>query len=128
MVRVPIGSTGNYTVYTLKVTNSTPGVQPSTQQGLTEWKLIDSTDMIFMEQAYVQKLQVTAERIEGVRYFSEKTTTPFLTVDNSDATYDSSRRVYKINNDLNLSANSFDTHGRYVTTWIELPDDASYRD
>ena len=52
MVRVPIGSTGNYTVYTLKVTNSTPGVQPSTQQGLTEWKLIDSTDMIFMEQAY----------------------------------------------------------------------------
>ena len=37
MVRVPIGSTGNYTVYTLKVTNSTLGVQPSTQQGLTEW-------------------------------------------------------------------------------------------
>ena len=46
--------------------------------------------MIFMEQAYVQKHRLgelinRLQKIE-VRHFSKKLLTPFLTVDNSDAT------------------------------------------
>lgn len=126
-VKVPDGTGLQFSVYALKSEHSTKGANPATKPN--EWRLIESAEFIYMQDAYIEKLQailITAQTIEALDISVKRLTTPFFTVDNSDATYDSSRRVYKINNDLNLSAGSYDTHGRGLVTWIELPDDNAY--
>ena len=119
-----------FQAYKLIVPISTQGhFYNSSDDPRIEWELVDSSEFTYMLEAYIEVLQaelITAEKIEALDISVKRLTTPFLTVDNSDATYDSSRRVYKINNDLNLSADSFDTHGRDFVTWIELPDDNAY--
>ncbi len=65
-VRVPDGTSLGYSVYSLNVDSSTAGQPPA---GSSEWRLMESTAFIYMQQAYIEKLQamlVTAERIESI--------------------------------------------------------------
>lgn len=68
VVRVPDGTSLGYSVYALNVSESTVGASPS-GVGSSEWRLVESTEFIYMQQAYIERLQaaiVTAEKIESL--------------------------------------------------------------
>lgn len=61
LVKKEDGTALGYSVYTLKVSASTPG-----SFILSEWDLVESADFIYMQQAYIERLQaeiVTAQKI-----------------------------------------------------------------
>ena len=68
VVKVPDGTSLGYSVYSLEVDEATVGLSPSAS-GNTEWKLVESAEFIYMQQAYIERLQaaiVTAEKIEAL--------------------------------------------------------------
>lgn len=68
VVRVPDGTSLGYSVYALNVAESTVGASPS-GAGSSEWRLVESAEFIYMQQAYIERLQaaiVTAEKIESM--------------------------------------------------------------
>jgi hypothetical protein len=69
VVIVPDGTSLGYSVYSLKVNESTTGASPS-GSGSNEWRLVESAEFVYMQQAYIERLQaaiVTAERIEALK-------------------------------------------------------------
>jgi hypothetical protein len=85
-------------VYALNVNESTVGASPS-GAGSNEWRLIESAEFIYMQQAYIERLQaaiVTAESIQALTI-----TTGKLTV-----TDGAKIGVFVINNSNNLLATS----------------------
>lgn len=68
VVRVPDGTSLGYSVYALNVSESTVGASPS-GAGSSEWRLVESAEFIYMQNAYIERLQaaiVTAEKIESL--------------------------------------------------------------
>lgn len=68
VVRVPDSTSLGYSVYALSVEASTVGASPS-GAGASEWRLVESAEFIYMQQAYIERLQaalVTAEKIESI--------------------------------------------------------------
>lgn len=66
-VKVPDGTGLQFSVYALKSEHSTKGANPATKPN--EWRLIESAEFIYMQEAYIEKLQavlITAERIEAL--------------------------------------------------------------
>ena len=58
-----------FAAYGLNVDKSTIGVSPDSTAGAQEWRLLESTDFLYMIQAYIEKLQaqvITAEYIEAL--------------------------------------------------------------
>ena len=58
-----------FAAYGLNVDKSTIGVSPDSTAGAQEWRLLESTDFLYMVQAYIEKLQaqvITAEYIEAL--------------------------------------------------------------
>lgn len=127
-VKVPGGTGSQFFIYALKVDHSTKGANPATMPN--EWRFIESAEFIYMQDAYIEKLQailITAQTIEALDISVKRLRTPFLELEDSDASYNSSRKVYKINNDLNLSSNGNNMYNiRNYEDWVELPDDPSY--
>lgn len=69
LVKKADGTALGYSVYTLKVAASTPG-----SFILSEWDLVESADFIYMQQAYIERLQaeiVTADRIDALQITSK---------------------------------------------------------
>jgi hypothetical protein len=74
VVKVPDSTSLGYSVYALNVNESTVGASPS-GAGFNEWRLIESAEFIYMQQAYIERLQaaiVTAERIEALMIRTSK--------------------------------------------------------
>ncbi|SFL00109.1 hypothetical protein SAMN05216357_11093 [Porphyromonadaceae bacterium KH3CP3RA] len=68
VVRVPDDTSLGYSVYALNVAESTVGASPA-GAGSSEWRLVESAEFIYMQAAYIERLQaaiVTAERIEAL--------------------------------------------------------------
>lgn len=74
VVKVPNGTTLGYSVYSLNVAVSTIGASPSIA-GASQWRLVESAEFIYMQEAYIERLQavlVTAERIEALNIVTSK--------------------------------------------------------
>lgn len=68
VVKVPDGTSLGYSVYALNVASSTIGASPA-GSGASQWRLVESAEFIYMQQAYIERLQaaiVTAEKIESL--------------------------------------------------------------
>lgn len=68
VVRVPDGTSLGYSVYALNVEASTIGASPA-GSGASQWRLVESSEFIYMQAAYIERLQaaiVTAEKIEAL--------------------------------------------------------------
>lgn len=68
VVKVQDGTSLGYSVYSLKIAESTIGESPAST-GASEWSLVESADFIYMQNAYIERLQaalVTAEAIEAL--------------------------------------------------------------
>ncbi len=68
VVKVPDGTSLGYSVYALNVESSTAGASPA-GAGASEWRLVESAEFIYMQQAYIERLQaaiITAEYIESL--------------------------------------------------------------
>lgn len=70
VVKRPDGSQGNFSVFELTAPQST--FNPITKKGTfvpSEWKLVENVDFIYMQEAYIERLQavlITAENIEAL--------------------------------------------------------------
>ena len=66
VVKVPDSTSLEFSVYELEANYSTIGTSPA---GSSEWKLVESSEFIYMQDAYIERLQaqvVTAEIIESL--------------------------------------------------------------
>jgi hypothetical protein len=98
VVKVPDSTKPGYSVYSLKVKESTVGASPL-GAGSSEWERATNEEFIYMQQAYIERLQaaiVTAESIQALTI-----TTGKLTV-----TDGAKIGVFVINNSNNLLATS----------------------
>lgn len=88
VVRVPDGTSLGYSVYALNVAESTVGASPA-GAGSSEWRLVESAEFIYMQQAYIERLQFESARgggfeVENGRFISIKKDAggkPFITID-----------------------------------------------
>ena len=59
VVKVPNSTSLGYSVYALNVESSTAGASPA-GAGASEWRLVESAEFIYMQQAYIERLQAAS--------------------------------------------------------------------